>query len=293
MCQIRPPELVTLFTRHGVSVETKDVICQHCYDLVPEEKRVSLPSSDLAMVKPESARVPSGGVPGNHALELVSPVSPLPTAPPPRASPVVTDKAGSGHARNGVAPTPVSLGKQAWAVFMLRLQLQAKQKKTNCCHGTAMPPPPWVNPLLFPSLCTRLRACLPARARVCVYVASTVAMLLVSVVLIWASTPKVSVPQLEKCGNFYISKGLCSKTNYTLAQALAGDFANPNIWHPYCYSNGEEATESVSERESLYGWSFPPAVPLSWPTCTDLRNGYCYSCSTERYPDWYVWGRAV
>jgi hypothetical protein len=31
---------------------------------------------------------------------------------------------------------PVSLGRQVTAVLGLRFQLQAKQRKTNCCHST-------------------------------------------------------------------------------------------------------------------------------------------------------------
>lgn len=156
LCRARAPELVTLFTKHGISVATADVICSSCAEArqeVAEEK--AAPKGAVVPVLAAPAVSSSGGyvppVPVAHSEPAIGEARVLPTASGPRAvsnvnkgHPTVQYPTGAGHSGAPLTDPassaekytpPVSFGKQAFAVLMLRLQLQAKQRKTNVCQG--------------------------------------------------------------------------------------------------------------------------------------------------------------
>jgi hypothetical protein len=131
LCGELPPEQVVLFTSKGVKVESSDLICSRCSQLSQAE----LSELRKKQLEPELVDV--------ETAPLLTPIAPpagLPqVAPSPIGAPV-TPPSGTSVAVNGASPTVetplgASLWQQAWAVFVLRLQVQWKQVRFNICYA--------------------------------------------------------------------------------------------------------------------------------------------------------------
>ena len=207
-----------------------------------------------------------------------------------------------------------SLLSQVTAVFLLRCDLQRKQRKTNCCHGAH----PSTSAVMYCvtrfswwlwrvvavvvelrwwlwatcRLCRHRQLVTPTfrcayvrSAHVCVRVGVPVVLLLFAIFFVFVSTPKASPPGgLTPCDQYFTEAGMCTVEDYARNVTQATSLFVSEQPVPYCcgLSCAKPSYTGNVPAELLYN-SF-----CATPGAVDT-DGQCpaHGCTTTLFPDWY------